>query len=367
VAAYYNENDPKIAAWLRELIHCGLIVSGDVDERSVEDVLPSDLAAYNQCHFFAGIGTWSYALRQAGWSDDRPVWTGSCPCTPFSSAGKRGGFADQRHLWPAWFWLISQCQPGVIFGEQVASSDGLAWLDLVCADLEGAGYAVGSLDLCAAGFGAPHIRQRLYFVADSERWTTERRGYELAGSAGGMPETIWERRVRPDTRHGGYTGILADTNGQRCDGKHALLWEGQVNTAKAAWRGAIDELADTAGRGASAAQQQGRLRSLEQGSATGLLGDSNAEGSQGRGVPEAAGRGDSGSQGSVRPPGPVNGFWANAEWLPCCDGKARPVEPGTFPLAHGTPARVGRLRGYGNAIVAPVAIEFIRAYLLSCG
>jgi DNA (cytosine-5)-methyltransferase 1 len=167
MAAYYNEHNPKAAAWLRELIKQGHIAPGDVDERSIEDVLPSDLNGYTQCHFFAGIGVWSYALRQAGWPDDRPVWTGSCPCQPFSAAGKSGGFDDERHLWPAFHHLISQCRPNVVFGEQVASKDGLAWLDLVQADLEGTGYAVGAVDTCAAGLGAPHIRQRLYWVAGS--------------------------------------------------------------------------------------------------------------------------------------------------------------------------------------------------------
>jgi hypothetical protein len=55
-------------------------------------------------------------------------------------------------------------------------------------------------------------------------------------------------------------------------------------------------------------------------------------------------------------------MWEEAEWIACTDGKARPVEPGTFPLAHGVPARVGRLRGYGNAIVPAVAAAFIEAY-----
>ena len=59
-------------------------------------------------------------------------------------------------------------------------------------------------------------------------------------------------------------------------------------------------------------------------------------------------------------------FWADCEWLPCRDGKWRPVEPGTFPLAHGVPVRLGRLRGYGNAIVPQVAAEVIRAYMELC-
>lgn len=173
MAAYYNEFDPFAAAWLRELIKADVIADGEVDERSISDVAPNDLAGFTQCHFFAGIGVWSYALRNAGWSDDQPVWTGSCPCQPFSSAGKGTGFDDERHLWPAFFHLISIETPPVVFGEQVASKDGLAWLDLVHADLEGSGHTVGAVDTCAAGFGAPHIRQRLYWVADSMCGRTE--------------------------------------------------------------------------------------------------------------------------------------------------------------------------------------------------
>lgn len=162
--AYYNEIDPKAAAWLRELIAQGHIAPGDVDERSIVDVTAPDLEGYTQCHFFAGIGVWSHALRLAGWPDDEPVWTGSCPCQPFSVAGRKGGIDDDRHLWPHWFTLIAECQPAVVFGEQVASPDGLKWLDAVSLDLEAADYTLGAADLCAAGVGAPHIRQRLYFV-----------------------------------------------------------------------------------------------------------------------------------------------------------------------------------------------------------
>ena len=167
MTAYYNEIDPYAAQWLRNLIKAGHIAPGDVDERSIVDVRASDLKGYTQAHFFAGFGGWPYALRLAGWDDDRHVWTGSCPCQPLSSAGQRQGHADERHLWPAFFGLISECSPAIVFGEQVASKDGREWLSGVRADLEAVGYACGASDLCAAGAGAPQIRQRIYWMAHS--------------------------------------------------------------------------------------------------------------------------------------------------------------------------------------------------------
>ncbi len=167
MSAYYNEIDNYAAQWLRNLIAAGHIAPGDVDERSIEEVTADDIKGYTQCHFFAGIAGWSYALRLAGWPDDREVWTGSCPCQPFSVAGSQGGAADKRHLWPAFFRLISERRPATVFGEQVASAPGRDWLCAVRLDLETLAYAVGAADLCAAGVGAPHIRQRLWWVADS--------------------------------------------------------------------------------------------------------------------------------------------------------------------------------------------------------
>jgi len=194
---YYNEFDSKAAAWLRELINDGLIAHGEVDERSIEDVLPSDVRRFTQCHWFAGIGVWSSALRGAGWPDDRRVWTGSCPCQPFSQAGKGAGVDDERHLWPAFFHLIQHGKPpGVpVFGEQVASKDGLAWLDLVQDDMEGAGYAFWPVDLSASGSGAPHIRQRLFFVARADGVILDDSigsgSQGLAGNVGGGYESGW--------------------------------------------------------------------------------------------------------------------------------------------------------------------------------
>lgn len=164
---YYNEIDGYAADWLENLIFEGLIPHGKVDRRSIVDVHPSDLDGFTQCHFFAGIGGWSLALQLAGWSTDREVWTGSCPCQPFSNIGEKRGVEDERHLWPEFFRLIEKCKPASVFGEQVASADGREWLAGVRTDLEGAGYAFGAADLCSAGVSAPHIRQRLYWLGDA--------------------------------------------------------------------------------------------------------------------------------------------------------------------------------------------------------
>jgi DNA (cytosine-5)-methyltransferase 1 len=167
---FYNEIDPFAAAWLRELIKANAIAPGVVDTRSIEDITPYELEQYTQCHFFAGIGVWSYALRQAGWPDEKPVWTGSCPCQPFSPAGEGKGFTDERHLWPAWFHLIQNQRRSIpVFGEQVEKAVRFGWLDLVQSDLEGIGYTFGSVGLPACAIGTPHQRKRRYFVSYAER------------------------------------------------------------------------------------------------------------------------------------------------------------------------------------------------------
>lgn len=111
MTAYYNEFDPYAAEWLKNLISAGHIAPGDVDSRSITEVTPDDVKGYTQAHFFTGIGGWSLAARLAGWPDTRELWTGSCPCQPFSSAGNQKGEKDERHLWPVWFQLIAACTP----------------------------------------------------------------------------------------------------------------------------------------------------------------------------------------------------------------------------------------------------------------
>ena len=389
MTAYYNEFEPGAAEWLRELIRMGMIADGVVDERSIVDVRPDDIKGFDQCHFFAGVGGWSAALRLAGWPDDRPVWTGSCPCQPFSSAGKRQGTADERHLWPEFFRLIRECRPPVIFGEQVASSEVLGtdleadfvdavsrgdcakanklakrlvssgtvhyhprWLDGVLADLESIDYAGRANDLPAACVNSPHIRQRLCWLADAERWPAERRGHNLPTAPGGdEAEARQWQRVRAELGAGGDAGGLEHPQG---DGRK-------------------QRRSEPSGRGVAG------------GCGDGGMGDAEQQGLEGH-----AGHGDDGDQprrdgadaaGSATAASDV-GFWSDYDLIPCRDGKARRVERGTFPLAYGIPAgvvpggdtsveevqatteaRVMRLRGYGNAIVPQVAAEFVKAYM----
>lgn len=176
MTAYYNEIDPYAAQWLRNLIKANLIAPGDVDERSIVDVRADELRGYAQCHFFAGIGGWSVALRLAGWPDNRPVWTGSCPCQPFSNAGKQQGHGDERHLWPHWGRLIRECRPTEVFGEQVAGAIAFGWLDDVFLDLEKEAYSCAAAVLPACSVKAPHKRDRLWFMA---RDTKSKRNAEV--------------------------------------------------------------------------------------------------------------------------------------------------------------------------------------------
>jgi DNA (cytosine-5)-methyltransferase 1 len=86
--AYYNEIDTKCCNWLQSLMDQGLIMAGKIDNRSIHDVTPDELRGYTRVGFFSGIAGWDLALQLAGWPEDKPVWHGSCPCQPFSTAGK---------------------------------------------------------------------------------------------------------------------------------------------------------------------------------------------------------------------------------------------------------------------------------------
>ena len=438
--AYYNDIDPFSCAWTRELIKAGLIPDGEVDERSIWDVVPNDLRPFQQAHFCNGISTWAYALRQANFPTDRVVWSGSMPCQSFSAAGVGKGMADNRgQLWYAFFWLIRVCRPDVVIGEQVEAAIKHDWLDHVALSLESIGYAVGAVGFpsgCATG--GPHIRQRLYWVADFGCKRLVREPVCLREESQNMVEVTRRsptRRVADAEHDGRHRPGRVETEPD-CDKPEKRIPGGDCAAGLMAHSEGPGQLrapeheddGEDRGRG-------GRHDASDDVQDPGVLGDSDGSGRQGK-----CGRG----QERTPQPGPTNGFWDDCEWIPCRDGKARPTGRGISPLvvadtrgrtsqrntgsvsgakaqgsseweqdgnlcvghsdggaingkqgtvessliemAPGTPAgmvhsghprtpekeiypqntaeaRVGRLRGYGNSLCAPAAIEFIRAVM----
>jgi DNA (cytosine-5)-methyltransferase 1 len=362
---WYGDNDAHCCAWLRELMAAGLIGEGVVDGRDVREVRAEEVGGHARCHFFAGIGGWEYALALAGWPADRPVWTASCPCQPFSTAGKGRGEKDARHLWPVLLGLTGQCRPATIFGEQVASRDGYHWLARVRDDLEAEGYAVGCADLPACGVGAPHIRQRLFWVAVADDRGGPRGRRARNGCRAGR-----KGRGRAEPGVGGRPGGLA-------------------HPGRTGIRDARLDLGGSPGTDQGREDQRERLRPhAGDGDTTGGLGDATDGGqaplpSRKRGeetfeplrgpgrwgspnLPGCEEHGGTLTDGSEQSPaqragGP--GFWDESEFIPCRDGRWRRTQPGLRPLAHGLPGRVALLRGAGNSIVPEAAALFIRAFL----
>jgi DNA (cytosine-5)-methyltransferase 1 len=344
---FYNEHDPKAAAWLRELIASGHLPPGDVDERSITDIKSHEIANYTQCHFFAGIGGWSLALELAGWPASRPVWTGSCPCQPFSGAGEGKGASDDRHLWPVFRRLISELHPERVFGEQVAQAIGFNWLDGVSADMEADGYAVGATVLGAHSVGAPHIRQRLFWVANSI--STRIGGGNQRGSGEDRQQMEeQENRENPTNQPGNRSENalrrMADSECGRCE-SGAVIGSGAATiiTPEDCQNDRVEIARDNGTR-----------------SNTGKAGDIGGESMDARPAGLRQTHGPTGASGADSRS--ASSHWDDAVVIQGLDGKARRIEPGTFPLADGIPGRVGLLRGYGNAIVPQVAAEFVKAF-----
>lgn len=200
---------------------------------------------------------------------------------------------DPRHLWPHWFRLIREQRPERIFGEQVANGVGKGWWDVVSTELEAEAYTVGAVVLGAHSVGAPHLRQRIWWVADSQGARDDAEASRRA-----WRDASQSRLSRPS---------VADANHMR-----KLQSQG------------------------SEPHKRGRSRN---GGATG-----DATGSRLSDRPVIA-VGESAPQSEPERPD----WWA--------------TEPAVGRLAHGIRGRVGRLRGYGNAIVPQVAASFVSAYL----
>jgi DNA (cytosine-5)-methyltransferase 1 len=387
MTAFYNEHDPYAAQYLRNLMAAGLIAPGVVDERDIQEIEAWELSEFTQVHMFAGIGIWSGALRAAGWPDDEPIWTGSCPCQPFSAAGKKKGFSDDRHLWPFWRSLIAQCRPTRVAGEQVASKDGKIWLDIVSTDLEALGIAFGASDLCAAGFGGAHIRQREYFVglADAQRFRYEMEIFDSGSS--GAPIEQWEANF-----HGvfGASGRLADCDHAGLERRAGMLE--CRNQLPIGARGVDDRMGDALlnGNGAVARNHDKPEKEIirNDGNSSRSCPASKSAGAvsglEHPNMPDKRGGWSPGGEQSLHIIGNVRNatpsirysgetlpqYWYDVDWLLCRNPSGepswRPVRPGTFPLAHGVAARMGKLRAYGNALDFETAKGFCEILVEIC-
>ena len=399
MGAYYNEFDPKAAQWLRQLIKNGVIADGEVDERSIIDVQADDLRGFTQHHFFAGIGGWSYALRLAGWDDTRPVCTASLPCQPFSVAGSQKGVDDERHLLPHFIELVKQCNFQTIFGEQVPGAIKHGWLDDLCIEMERESYSVGSIVLTAAGAGAPHIRQRLYWVADSINKGSQGR---LSGGQDTERETI--------NRHSGCSGTVGRVsnteNGYGGGESQLATSNGRESRNQFGGDGSCSGLVYTNGsrpqQGRESTEATGHWNTVESTSSISRMGNTEHDGqftsSESGSYATSIRHSETGENSTSEPKGAstsrIISEWTDPYWLYCRDEKYRPIRAGINPLArtikpssirlaNGLPrgmgyssdpsesidadntqeARVMRLKGYGNAIVPQVAASFIKAFI----
>jgi DNA (cytosine-5)-methyltransferase 1 len=169
VSAYYNDNDPFIAAWLRRLAERGHIERGSVDGRTIVDVGPDDLAGHLRCHFFAGIAGFDAALRLLGWPRRAEIWTGGPPCQDASIAsaiyGARAGLRGERTgLAHVWLDLVAARRPRRLIFENVPGIR--PWTGEITRRLEQLGYRVCKPQRSAESIGAPHARRRMFVAAD---------------------------------------------------------------------------------------------------------------------------------------------------------------------------------------------------------
>lgn len=359
MTALHNDIDAEACAVLRQHVADDLIAPGVVDTRSIKDISPDDLASFTQCHFFAGGGLWSIAARMAGWPDWLPLWTGSCPCQPFSQAGKGAGRDDPRHLWPDFHRLIRARRPALVVGEQVASKAGRDWFDGVRADLEADDYACRAVDVPALTVGAPHERNRIYWIAVANGDGRGRDGRPEASQRGSIGRTAAEWPSPINVEHtAGERWREGRPEHEFRSGRPATTGADAPGVAQGDAYGSGLALGSIAEAGRGNIREEGpAISSANAGSRA--LGNRDGQGEfQRQGyVPDERGRR---SDADARRNGT---FWSDAEWIICHDEKARRAKSGIRLLVDGFPGRVGVWRIAGNAIVPQLAAEVLRAAL----
>ena len=314
------------------------------------------------------------------------IITGGFPCQPFSVAGKQKGTSDDRHLWPEMFRIIKAFKPRFVIGENVRGivniQDGVVF-ETVCTNLEDEGYEVQPFNIPAAAVGAPHRRERIWFIAvredvvnsehigsstseiersfntssnnDKERQneTSESKGTSgprdginvadtndegLRTRIGGSDnDHETESRIGGADGEGGSSDVernnststkvegmdVADTESIRTrEFRHSDQTQGREGSSSTQLEGSSSEMADT-----NSERLEGFRQSRSQFNETSSSTSSSEE-----------------RQGNLD-----QGWWS--------------VEPNVGRVAHGVSGRVHRLKGLGNSIVPQIAEEIGRAII----
>jgi len=297
------------------------------------------------------------------------IITGGFPCQPFSVAGKQKGTSDDRHLWPEMFRIIKTFKPRFAIGENVRGivniQDGVVF-ETVCTDLESEGYEVQPFNIPAAGVGAPHRRERIWFIAireDVANTVGEYEGREISRSDEEKRRIQEEHRTEHSTtgkssrtsevRNGdnGYETTesnVADTHSSnQRTGKKSKQQEG--NTSRECFSNSSEYVADTESIGSDV---RGREQHQGERSGQGEIGGASSSnvadtiGERGRSrITERENAED------VRqsPESSNTGWWH--------------VEPNVGRVAHGVSGRVHRLKGLGNSIVPQIVEEIGKALI----
>jgi len=302
------------------------------------------------------------------------IITGGFPCQPFSVAGKQKGTSDDRHLWPEMFRIIKAFKPRFVIGENVRGivniQDGVVF-ETVCTNLEDEGYEVQPFNIPAAGVGAPHRRERIWFIAVREDVANTIGNNERREISRSYEE---ERRIQEEHRQNNSTTgkssrtseIRNGDNGyENMENSRRTLRQGSelfntnedevgkenANQHQRSSSSSESNVADTdtrLGNGENEEIQTGRNTSNISSSE---MANTNSERLEGLGQSSSQFNETSSSTSrSEERQGQVDqGWWS--------------VEPNVGRVAHGVSGRVHRLKALGNSIVPQIAEEIGKAII----
>ena len=307
------------------------------------------------------------------WADEDLILTGGFPCQPYSTAGKRLGKADERHLFPEMLRVIRELRPRYVVGENVRGlvswSGGLVF-EQVCADLEAEGYEVQPFILPACAVNAPHRRERVWFIAHSNLGNDGRTSRQDASAKG--KKRIQERdevrqsedsvNIRPEmerptpnanerTEKPPRTSREVESNwGENDDEPSSGGEQAEQHTG---WGNVLRAIANTNSGGLEGTKEVGRNSiNVERQGEFGIATDANS----GRQPRKEHGKEEPGWAAKES----ISNYWENfPTQSPICggdDGLPSELVGITFPKW-----RNESIKAYGNAIVPQVAYEIFKA------